>query len=239
MHITGFLPQSFCDWPKKSAAVLFLTGCNFRCGFCHNAQLIDFKTGENNEEPVLAKLADLAWSLDGVVISGGEPTVHADLPQFIERVKKLGLKIKLDTNGSNPLMLKELVDKKLLDYIAMDLKTNFDKYSTLAKYGETGNIRDSIGIIIGSGVDHEFRTTYVPGVMTKEDIVEAVELIKGAKRYSLQKFVPRDCLDSAFNALKSPSVEELQSIAKELEFSGEIRIRGEHKETVFKKADKK
>lgn len=239
MHITGFLPQSFCDWPKKTSAVLFLTGCNFRCGFCHNAQLIDFKTGENNEAPVLAKLEDLAWSLDGVVISGGEPTVHADLPTFIEKIKKMNLKIKLDTNGSNPTMLKELVDKKLLDYIAMDLKTNFEKYSTLAKYGEIGNIRDSIDIIINSGVDHEFRTTYVPDVMTKEDVVEAVKQINGAKRYSIQKFVPRNCLDVTFNAFKSPSMEELQSIAKELEFSGEIRIRGEHKETVFKKADKK
>jgi pyruvate formate lyase activating enzyme len=236
MNIVGFLPQSFSDWPGKTAAVLFTQGCNFKCGFCHNAQLVEIKKTENDEALILSKIKDLAWSLDGIVITGGEPTLQNDLEDFCKKLKKTGLKVKLDTNGSNPQVLKELIRKKLIDYVAMDLKTNFEKYGTLAKYGETGRIKDSIDTIIKSGIEHEFRTTYIPDVISKEDLKEAVKEIKGAKRYVLQKFIPHNCLEKAYDLFRSPSFEEMADIAENLDFDGEIRIRSEHRELVFRKA---
>lgn len=234
MNIAGFLPQSFCDWPGKTAAVIFTPGCNFRCGFCHNRELIDFKE-TSHEEIVINKLGELKWSLDGVVITGGEPTLQPDLIQFLEKLKTMNIKIKLDTNGSNPSVLEEIIQKKLVDYIAMDLKTSFEKYTQITKYENIENIKKSIAIIISSGLDHEFRTTFVPDVMTKEDIINAVKEIKNAKRYSLQRFIPRNCLDETYNSFKSPVHDDLVDIAKSLEFDGEIRIRDEHREIVFKK----
>lgn len=234
MNISGFLPQSFCDWPGNAAAVIFTPGCNFKCGFCHNPELNSFKE-TNNEELVLKKIEDLKWSLDGVVITGGEPTLQKDLINFCEKLKAMGLKVKLDSNGSNPDILQEMVDKKLIDYIAMDLKTSMEKYSEITKFQNIDNIKKSIKIIINSGLNHEFRTTFVPDVMTKQDIISAVSEIKGAKRYSLQKFIPRNCLNPEFNKYRSPSQEELCEIAKELGFENEIRVRAEHSEKIIKK----
>ncbi|NYZ80133.1 anaerobic ribonucleoside-triphosphate reductase activating protein [Candidatus Micrarchaeota archaeon] len=234
MNIAGFLPQSFCDWPGKTAAVIFTPGCNFRCGFCHNKELIEFKQTEN-EEIVLKKLSELKWSLDGVVITGGEPTLQPDLIPFLEKLKATGISVKLDTNGSNPNVLEEIIRKKLVNYIAMDLKTTFEKYPAITKYDNIENIKKSVSLIISSGVDHEFRTTVVPDVISKDDIINAVREIKGAKRYALQRFIPRNCLDEAYNAFKSPNHDGLVDIAKSLDFDGEIRIRDEHREIIFKK----
>ncbi|MEM0372311.1 MAG: anaerobic ribonucleoside-triphosphate reductase activating protein [archaeon] len=235
MNIAGFLPQSFCDWPGKTAAVIFTPGCNFRCGFCHNRELIEFRNTDN-EEAVLKKLEDLKWSLDGVVITGGEPTLQSDLVAFCKKIKGMGCAVKLDTNGSNPGAVELAIKERAVDYIAMDLKTSLDKYTALTKSSCAEAVKKTIRLITSSGIDHEFRTTVVPGVVTKEDIISAVHEIKNAKRYSLQRFVPKNCLDEAFNSIKSPTHEELVDIASSLTFSGEIRIRDEHRETVFKKA---
>jgi pyruvate formate lyase activating enzyme len=236
MNIVGFLPQSFSDWPGNTAAVVFTQGCNFRCGFCHNPLLVEFKERSgDNEKVVLEKLNELKWSLDGVTISGGEPTMQEDLAEFCRKLRAMDYRIKLDTNGGNPEALKKLIQEKLVDYFAMDLKTSAKKYEEVTKFKDVRKVKESIRLIISSGVDHEFRTTFVPDVMTKQDVIDAVSEIKGARRFVLQKFVPRECLDKAYEKMRSPSYDELLDIANSIEFSGEIRIRGEHAEVVVKK----
>ncbi|MFH0987131.1 MAG: anaerobic ribonucleoside-triphosphate reductase activating protein [Candidatus Micrarchaeota archaeon] len=249
MKICGFLPQSFSDWPGKTCVLLFTAGCNFRCGYCQNSAIIDAdRLGKGikllKEEDVLAKIENLKWSLDGVAITGGEPTVQARLPKFCARIKELGLPVKLDTNGSNPEMVQKLIDEKLVDYIAVDLKTRLEPeaYKKFAGFGDVEKIKRTIKIIIDSGIDHEFRTTFLErkGVLTQEDVLAALQEIAGAKRYVVQQFLPRDCLDKEFLKYKTPSHDELMELAaksaKVLGPKTEIRIRDDHGEQIYQKA---
>jgi pyruvate formate lyase activating enzyme len=190
MKISGLQKLTLLDYPGKMACTVFTYGCNFRCGFCHNALLVTEENSSNiSEDEFFAFLKKRQGILEGVCISGGEPTLQPDLKEFIIKVRSLGYATKLDTNGTNPRLLKSLVEENLLDYVAMDIKHSIDKYSEICGCEvDTDAIRESISIIIESGIDHEFRTTTVKEYHSAEDFEAMADLIKGDSKYFLQHF---------------------------------------------------
>ena len=219
MKIAQLLPTTLIDYPGKVAALAYTAGCNFRCPFCHNSELVlpeKIKTMPLiPENDVLYFLRERGNFLDALSITGGEPTLHDDLPRFIKRVKQLGLLVKLDTNGSRPEVLKELFDDHLLDYVAMDVKGPAERYSELAGVTvDLGAIGRSIKLIMHNAPDYEFRTTVAPTI-TPEDIENTVELVQGAKRYFLQAFVVpegKDLVDPTWNEKRALSKTELEGV---------------------------
>ncbi len=221
MRIKGVLETSFVDWDGKIVSTIFLPSCNFRCGFCHNHRLV--LEPESFEDVPLDYLLRF-WRrnsdfLDGVCITGGEPTLHADLPQLCATIKELGLEVKLDTNGSNPEMLRSLIKEKLVDYIAMDVKAPLraNDYSRIAGVdinGELSRIQESIDIIITSGVDHEFRTTVIKGVHGEDEVEAIARSLQGARRYVLQKFVPHLAMSEDLKKLPMFSDEEMDALVE-------------------------
>lgn len=187
MEISGLIKNSFVDYPKNIACVVFTAGCNMNCWYCHNHNLISETKGVISEDYVFNLLEERKKFLDGVVITGGEPTLQPDLKQFIKKVKEIGLKVKLDTNGTNLKMVKELVEENLLDYIAMDVKAPLKKYSVITTVPNITEIKDSIEYIKTCGVDYEFRTTFSPN-LTTDDIKELVSDIGYVKNYALQQY---------------------------------------------------
>ena len=214
--IGGFQKTSLLDYPGKIACIVFTQMCNFRCGYCHNPELNDIK--KVNEEVIEVKaffefLEKRKGKLDGVVITGGEPTLQKGLYRFIFEIKNMGFDVKLDSNGSNPELLKNLIDDKLVDYIAMDIKAPMDKYHEVIKTKiPLDNIYQSIRILLENKVDYEFRTTVVKEQLNFEDFEKIGDMIKGAKKYYLQKFVPSKTLDEAFMNYSTYSDEEFQKI---------------------------
>ncbi len=196
--IRGITEASFLDWDGKVVMTLYTPNCNFRCPFCHNWELMDNpeRYPEKSWEDIRDHLEEHSDFLDGVCVTGGEPLLEPDLESILTNVKAMGKLVKLDTNGSLPEKLKELLDKKLIDYIAMDFKAPLDKrYSKAA--GTTVDIRKikkSISIIRKSGIHHEFRTTVVPGIHAKEDVIEIARYL-GSGKYVLQQFVPYHAMD--------------------------------------------
>lgn len=192
MRIAGIQPVSLCDYPGKVAAVVFTQGCNLRCPFCHNGGLIPAE-GPNliPQGEVLDSLSRRSRLLDGVVISGGEPTMQYDLSTFISQVRDLGLSIKLDTNGTRPDIIEGLLAKELLDFIAMDVKAPFEMYPLLTGVDvSSAAIEASIGLIAASGIGHEFRTTLVRPLLTETDIEAIRRALPPASSYKVQPFVP-------------------------------------------------
>ncbi len=191
MVIGGLQRCSFSDYPGQMAAVLFTQGCNFRCPFCHNGSLLAVKgTVRYEEEDIFDFLKLRRGRLSGVVISGGEPTEHKDLPQFTARVKALGFKVKLDTNGSRPEMVELLLKEGIVDYVAMDIKAPINKYDTLCGVRvDTRAIRQSISLIAAGGVAHHFRTTYVKPLLMESDLVELGALVPSDSKHITQPFV--------------------------------------------------
>ena len=190
MKISGIQKLSMVDFNNHVSCTLFTSGCNFACPFCHNSGLVYGNEQEISEKDIFDFLTKRKNILDAVVISGGEPTLHRDLPQFLERIKKLGYLIKLDTNGTNPEMLKDLFEKGLIDYIAMDIKNSINGYpETIGKCIAFDKINNSINYIMNCGIDYEFRTTLVKEFHNIDRIKEIAELIPNAKRYYLQKFI--------------------------------------------------
>lgn len=191
MRIAGFRPLTLLDYPGKVAAVVFTQGCPFRCAYCHNPELLPIQAAPETPrtKEVLAKIAARRSFIDGVCVTGGEPTVHPDLPDFLARIKELGLLVKLDTNGLHPRMIETIVGLGLADYFAMDIKHVWERYAEVigpAAGPAVANCRETLGIIRASGVPHEFRTTVWPAVHTEDDLLEiAFELGAGA-RYALQ-----------------------------------------------------
>ena len=195
MKIGGFLKFSLIDYPGKIAAVVFTQGCNFHCPYCHNPELVlpEHFREPIPEEKVLTFLKERASQIEGVVITGGEPTIQKDLIPFLKKVKELGYPVKLDTNGSHPDVLKDVLQLGLVDYIAMDIKAPLEKYGQLTDLKEYAQrVRESIRTILNSAVDHEFRTTLAAPVVLAEDLPKIVPLIHGAKKYRLQRFILRD-----------------------------------------------
>jgi len=231
MRIGGIQRFTLIDFPGKVACIVFTQGCNFRCPYCYNRSLV---LPEDFEEPIpedvfFRFLRSRKGLLDGVVITGGEPTVQEDLLDFMEKMKSMGFLVKLDTNGSHPEIIKEAVEKELVDYIAMDVKAPLRKYREVIRVEDfdVGNIVRSIHIIMSSGVDYEFRTTVVREQLTPEDILEIGRLIKGAERYALQKFMVTDTLlDPSFKEKHTYTEEELEGMAEKLrEYIKEVIVR--------------
>lgn len=214
MLIGGLQKTSLLDFPGKISAIVFTAGCNFRCGYCHNPELINQIAAVKD---VYEFLKLRAGKLDGVVITGGEPCVQKDLPEFIKSIKALGYAVKLDTNGSFPGMLEKVLPD--LDYAAMDIKAPLEKYSKITNVEvNTDNILKSINLIKNSGVDYEFRTTVLQSQLTFDDFVNIGELLNGSKRYILQKFVPSKILDEKLSGHKTYSNDQFQKILKMLSF---------------------
>lgn len=213
--IGGFQRFSLIDYPGKISCIVFTQGCNFRCPYCYNIELVlPERFGETiPEEDILQFLNLRIGKLEGVVITGGEPTIHTGLKDFILKVKKLPFSVKLDTNGSMPEVIEELLKDGLIDYVAMDVKAPPHKYMEVVRAKvDIKAIHKSINLIMSSGVDYEFRTTVVKQQLTKEDIIKIAEIIEGAKRYYLQKFLPGKTLDPTFSNKTTYSDEEFGEI---------------------------
>jgi len=221
MVIGGIQRFSLIDFPGKVSAIVFTRGCNFRCPYCHNPELVDPNRYVDalEEEQLWEFLRRRQEKLDAVVITGGEPTLHDGLELFIEKIKTMGFLVKLDTNGSNPGVLKRLLSEELLDYVAMDIKAPLEKYSEVARIPvAVQNIEESIMLIRESHVSHEFRTTVAKNMLSKEDVVSIAKMLQGEKLYILQRCVPTKILDPLFLAKFEPYThEELEQIAKLIE----------------------
>jgi pyruvate formate lyase activating enzyme len=195
MKIAGWQKVSMVDYPGKIATVLFTPGCNFNCYYCHNRELIhptDSLIGMDEEE-VLSYIYKRKGMIDALVLSGGEPTLQKGLAEFIEKAKSTGILIKLDTNGSRPDVIKDLLDRRLLDFVAMDIKAPFHKLMQIIGISaDQSKINESIRIIMDQAPDYEFRTTVSPD-LTKQDLLDMASLIKGAKSYALQQYKRPEC----------------------------------------------
>ena len=215
IKIKDFLKSTLIDYPGELAVTIFTGGCNFRCSYCQNPELIGNDKPDISEDVVFKHLNERKKWLTGVCITGGEPCLQRNLPEFISKIKSLGLKVKLDTNGSNPDLLKQLIDNKLLDYIAMDIKAPLNKYALVANVNvDINSIRKSVELIKNSGVDYEFRTTIVPKLLSKEDLLQIFEWLKGSKKYYLQQFRPNVVLDKEYEKEKSYKPNELKEFIR-------------------------
>jgi pyruvate formate lyase activating enzyme len=221
MNIGGFTKQSLIDYPGRIACIIFTKGCTLQCPFCHNPGLVNGSTPDISEETVFSHLQKNQKLLDGVVITGGEPTLHKDLPRFLRQIKERGLSVKLDTNGTNPAMLDKIINEGLVDYLAMDIKAplTLTSYQKLCgkklNANDLDSIKESIIAIKQSGLPHEFRTTVIKELHTKEDILAMAELTKGSTYY-LQRFKNTTTLDPTFKLYTSYSKEELAEMTKGL-----------------------
>ena len=230
MLIGGLEKLTLLDYPDNLAAIVFTQGCNFRCHFCYNPMLVLPRTSEVTagdekdkekdypliqEDDLFLFLESRRGKIDGVVITGGEPTLHPDLPEFIQKIKDLGLLVKLDSNGTNPEMLTRLISDKLIDYIAMDIKAPWEKYATVVGVAvNLENLQKSVKMIMTSGLPYEFRTTLVPGLHERDDIAKMGVAIKGANRWYLQKFKPDvGLVDSSFEGKETFLDKDLEALA--------------------------
>ncbi len=200
LRIKGLVRTSLIEFPGHIAAVVFTGGCNFRCPYCQNADLVADPAGlpDIPVAEVLAFLDQRRGFVDGVVVSGGEPTLQPGLPAFLRAVRALGFATKLDTNGSRPDVLRALLAEGLLDYLALDLKAPVGRYERAVGVAAGAAVGESIRLILAAGVPHEFRTTVVPGIVTPADVPEMARTIAGAQRYYLQQFRPAGTLDPAY-----------------------------------------
>lgn len=193
MKVTGIQKLTLLDYPGVVACTVFTAGCNFRCPFCHNAMLVLPEQIDDEcltDDEVFGFLKKRRGVLDGVAVTGGEPLLHADMPEFLASVKELGYKIKLDTNGSNPELLSEIVKNKLVDRVAMDIKNAPEEYARTIglKSFDIAPVERSKEMLLRGDIDYEFRTTVVKGIHTKESLIGAAKWIEGAKEYYLQQF---------------------------------------------------
>jgi len=223
MEIGGLQKTTLIDYPGKVACTVFLIGCNFRCPFCYSKELV--LSEEIKKQPRIPQkdffnfLKERKGLLEGVVVCGGEPTIHKDLPDFIKKIKDLGYLVKLDTNGSGPQVLRKLIKGKLIDYIAMDVKAPLKSQKYNIATGVKVNLEDikkSIKIIKNSGIDYEFRTTVVPTIHNKADIIQITKDIGPAKRFFLQNFRSEKTIGPEFEKIKPYPKEFLSEIKKEI-----------------------
>ena len=200
MLFGGLQKTTLSDFPGHVAALVFTRGCNLRCPYCHNPQLLNPNETTYSQEEILQFLKSRLGRLTGLVVSGGEPTLHCELPNFLTAVKSLGFAVKLDTNGSNPEMVGKLLSQKLVDYVAMDVKAPLEKYPQLAGASiDTENIAKTIALLVKSNISHEFRTTVVSPHLTEDDLFEIGQLVEGADRYILQPYRDKMTLDGSWS----------------------------------------
>lgn len=215
--IKGFDRMSLVDWDGMVATTLYLSGCNFRCPYCHNSGLVLFPE-EYETVPiaeVLPYLKEHNDFLDGVVVTGGEPCMHRQAPELIGALRDTGMRVKVDTNGSYPEMLEKLIRDELVDYVAMDIKAplDFDSYARSAGIADRrtlDRVRDSVDLLMASDVDYEFRTTVVPALHRSSDLERIAEQVKGARRFVIQNYIARDTIDPDFLEESPYDAERLQ-----------------------------
>ncbi len=221
MKISGIIKTTLIDYPGHIATSIFTQGCNFKCPYCHNPDLIPVESGEEEYMEL-----DYFWDfledrkdfLDGVAITGGEPTLQNNLIEFIEKIKMKNFKVKLDTNGSRPDILKKLIDKKLVDYIAMDIKSSIFKYSDYSDDSSIGDkVIESIELIKNSEIDYEFRTTVVPVLHDEKDVEEISALVSGADNFAIQNFREERTYDKDFESKIPFTEKELEKFKAILE----------------------
>jgi pyruvate formate lyase activating enzyme len=230
MLISGFQKSTLLDYPGKVACILFTYGCNLRCEYCHNPELVIFPCQKKDivkEEEVFSFLKGRKDLLDAVVITGGEPTLQKDLIPFIKKIKDMGYLVKLDTNGTNSKIVEEILNLDIVDYWAMDIKYEKELYiQNLTENIDYEEIKRSIQLIMERGKDYEFRTTYVKGIHTTQSAKGIGELIKGAKRYYIQNFRPGKTINPGLNRSNSFTPKELKEIKKEISaFVEDVEIR--------------
>ena len=240
MKIGGLEKLSLLDYPGLLSAIVFTQGCNFRCRFCYNPMLVWPQQGGEtlntkkddasiSEHDLFVFLEERRGKLDGVVITGGEPTLHPDLPEFIMKIRELGYRIKLDTNGTNPEMLERLLADDLVDYIAMDIKATPSRYTEVVGVPIAWpKLAQSISMIMSSGLSYEFRSTLAPDLHTRQDVLEMAELLKGAQKWYLQALISDvDLVDPAFTGARGFKRAELTALAKEAAvIAGVCLVRG-------------
>lgn len=230
MLIGGLQKTSLIDYPDKVSCIVFTLGCNFRCPFCQNVDLVV----NTKETPVISEnyffkfLGSRNGLLDAVVITGGEPLLQRDIGGFVRKIRSMGFLVKIDTNGYFPEILKNLISKKLVDYIAMDVKASPSKYEkACGKKVDMGKIRESVKIIMNSGVGYEFRTTALPAVQTPRDFIKIGKWLKGAEKYVIQKFSNEKTLDRKFEKKDPYTSKEMERIRKSLsKFFDKCEVRG-------------
>ncbi len=221
---------SLVNYPSKICSVLFIGGCNFLCHYCYNPSLVlTFPCIPTIPiQKVLSELEARKKYVDGICITGGEPTIYDELPLLIKEIKKLGYSVKLDTNGTNPSMLKELIYNKIVDYIAMDIKaTENNYYKIVGRKVDINSINESIKILLNSDIDYEFRTTLIKGELTEEDIITIGRWLRGAKRYCLQQFRnTTELIDNSFKNKSCYSKSEMEVLKNKVEqYFNEVILR--------------
>jgi len=229
MNINGFQKMTLLDYPNKVACTVFTAGCNLRCPFCHNALLVTDidDSARINEEEILTFLGKRKGLLDGVCITGGEPLLQNDIDNFIRKIKNMGFSVKLDTNGMFPEKLKYLINNKLIDYVAMDIKNSFDKYGETVGITDfdCSNIKESIDFLLQGNVDFEFRTTVVKEFHTVEDIAEISKMLNGAPKYYLQNFVDSgNLIGENLHSVSKETLTKMRDGARK--FINNVEIRG-------------
>jgi len=229
--IKGFLKNTLLDWDGRIASVVFTPGCNFRCPYCHSPHLV-YASDEMESIPPETVVdfirSNRDW-VDGLAITGGEPTIQPGLVDFLVMLGQEGIAAKLDTNGTMPDVLEEILERELVEYVAMDVKAPPEKYALVTGVAIDSNIiARSIDMLIDGKVDYEFRTTICPLLLDEGDIAGIARWISGAKRHVLQNFRGGNCLDEKVNAVRPMPVEQLQKCAREAaKYVRECRIRGE------------
>ena len=229
MHIAGVQKLTLLDFPGHIACTVFLSGCNLRCPFCHNASLVlprpDAPAGMDAEE-LLAFLQKRRGRLQGVCITGGEPTLYPDLPELLRQIHLLGYAVKLDTNGTNPDMLRAVLAEGLADYVAMDIKNSPTRYPETCGGGDVlDKVKESAALLMQSGIDYEFRTTLAHPLHTREDLTAIGQWLTGAKRYFLQQFVDSgDLIGSGLTPLTDEEMESMRQAV--LPYIKETTLRG-------------
>jgi pyruvate formate lyase activating enzyme len=224
MKFSGLQKTSLVDFPCRVSSVLYTPGCNLRCPFCHNWRIVlnpqpPFLT----EETALKILEDRKKYIDAIVVTGGEPTIHKETPKFLKKLRERSFMVKLDTNGLDSKALEECLP--YVDYVALDVKTSLDKYKRLGAK-ETGELLRTIEILRTGQVEYEFRTTVVPGLVDMEDVRKIREVVKGAKVFAFQQFVPGDVLDKQFDTLVPYSREIMSSYADVMKgYADEVILR--------------
>lgn len=220
MKIGGLQKLSLVDYPHHTAVAMFTIGCNMRCGYCHNPELVlpERYADVIPEEDILLFLESRVGRIEGVVISGGEPTMHEDLPDFARRVKDLGFLVKLDTNGTHPAMVRQMIEAGTLDYVAMDIKASPARYQEVAARPiSIEAIHETIALLRQSAIDYEFRTTLVKSQVSPSDLQEIGAMIKGAPRFALQRFRPGRTLSPQFALETTYSDAELAKLKTMME----------------------
>ena len=230
--IKGFIENTMLDWEGTLACVVFLPGCNFRCGYCHARHLVEPMPSEEVipfEAVLLSMRRQRGW-IDGVVISGGEPTIHRGLPELVDALRAEGVGVKLDTNGHRPDVLAKLLERGVLDYVAMDVKAPLNhRYSEIAGTEvDIGAIRRSIDMLLQGDIPYEFRTTICPAHLGEEDVERIGQAVRGARALYLQPFRPVNCLDRSLESVKPYNPDRMRGLCRiAAQYVDRCRVRGD------------